>query len=248
MQAFKTKNKRSFSRKGSSFRGKRKEKETRPLEKRPPALQGDAGRLLADIGKPEPTPFTPDPFQVESLDRILREDVVVSAPTGSGKTWIALEATKKYLSRGSGIWYATPLKALSNAKYGEFGEALGTNMVGILTGDRKENSDAPVIVGTTEILRNQLYDAMHAGLDLDIDLVILDEPIIWAISTEVWSGRKSSSTCLPASGFCFCPQLFRTQGPLRAGSRISVALSVQSSIRTSDPFPCTCFSEPWRAI
>jgi len=109
------------------------------------------------------------------LDRILREDVVVSAPTGSGKTWIALEATKEYLTRGSGIWYATPLKALSNAKYGEFGEALGANMVGILTGDRKENSDAPVIVGTTEILRNQLYDAMHAGVDLDIDLVILDE-------------------------------------------------------------------------
>ncbi|MBI4963777.1 MAG: DEAD/DEAH box helicase [Desulfomonile tiedjei] len=132
--------------------------------------------MLADIGKPEPTPFIPDPFQVEALERIQMEDVVVSAPTGSGKTWIALEATKKYLSRGSGgIWYATPLKALSNAKYGEFGELFGRDRVGILTGDRKENSDAAVIVGTTEILRNQLYDAMQAGVDLDISLVILDE-------------------------------------------------------------------------
>jgi superfamily II RNA helicase len=131
--------------------------------------------LLADIGKPEPAPFTPDPFQVDALERILREDVVVSAPTGSGKTWIALEATKAYLGRGSGIWYATPLKALSNSKYAEFGEALGPDTVGILTGDRKENPDAAVIVGTTEILRNQLYDSMQAGVDLGVDLVILDE-------------------------------------------------------------------------
>jgi superfamily II RNA helicase len=175
MRAFKTKNKRSFARRRPSFQGKRREKEAQIPEKRPPTLHGEASRLLADIGKPEPSPFTPDPFQVEALERILREDVVVSAPTGSGKTWIALEATKKYLSRGTGIWYATPLKALSNAKYGEFGEELGADMVGILTGDRKENPDAPVIVGTTEILRNQLYDAMHAGVDLDVNLVILDE-------------------------------------------------------------------------
>ncbi len=104
-----------------------------------------------------------------------REDCLVSAPTGSGKTWIALEATKRYLSKGLRIWYATPLKALSNAKYEEFGQALGRERVGILTGDRKENPDAPVIVGTTEILRNQLYDAMELGEDLDIHLVILDE-------------------------------------------------------------------------
>jgi ATP-dependent RNA helicase HelY len=134
-----------------------------------------AQRLLAFIGKPKPVPFTPDPFQTEALARLGREDVVVSAPTGSGKTWIALEATKDYLARGRGIWYATPLKALSNAKYEEFSDALGRDRVGILTGDRKENPDAPVIVGTTEILRNQLYDSMHMGVDLDVDLVILDE-------------------------------------------------------------------------
>ena len=51
----------------------------------------------------------------------------------------------------------------------------GRRNVGILTGDRKENSDAPIIVGTTEILRNQLYDSMESGLDIDVDLVILDE-------------------------------------------------------------------------
>ncbi len=79
------------------------------------------------------------------------------------------------MSRGLKIWYATPLKALSNSKLEEFGASLGTDNVGILTGDRKENPDAPVIVGTTEILRNQLYDSMETGLDIGVDLVILDE-------------------------------------------------------------------------
>jgi ATP-dependent RNA helicase HelY len=135
----------------------------------------EAQLLLDCIGTPAPSPFVPDPFQKDAVRRIAKEDVLVVAPTGSGKTWIALEATKLYLTRGSRIWYATPLKALSNAKYEEFGQALGPQNVGILTGDRKENPDAAVIVGTTEILRNQLYDDMEIGRDLSLDLVILDE-------------------------------------------------------------------------
>ncbi len=149
-----------------------------PREIPPPGerrIHREARLLLKEIGKPEPMPFTPDPFQTEALQRVMQEDLLVSAPTGSGKTWIALEATKRFLSRRSRIWYATPLKALSNAKYQEFGDALGPENVGILTGDRKENHDAPVIVGTTEILRNQLYDAMEVGTQLQTDLVILDE-------------------------------------------------------------------------
>jgi len=127
------------------------------------------------MGRPEPAPFTPDPFQKMALENILVRDVLVSAPTGSGKTWIALEATRDYLSRGLKVWYATPLKALSNSKLEEFGASFGIENVGILTGDRKENPNAPVIVGTTEILRNQLYDSMETGLDIGVDLVILDE-------------------------------------------------------------------------
>ncbi|MFA5181506.1 MAG: DEAD/DEAH box helicase, partial [Syntrophales bacterium] len=69
----------------------------------------------------------------------------------------------------------SPLKALSNAKYSEFSQLFGADRVGILTGDIKDNPDAPIIVGTTEILRNQLYDAMHRGEDLNCQLVILDE-------------------------------------------------------------------------
>jgi len=99
----------------------------------------------------------------------------VSAPTGSGKTYIAIEAIKNILESNKKVWYTTPLKALSNSKYHEFAELFGSDNVGIVTGDRKENTNAKVIVGTTEILRNQLYDAMSEGKDLDTDLVVLDE-------------------------------------------------------------------------
>ncbi len=99
----------------------------------------------------------------------------MSAPTGSGKTWIAEQAISWILENGGKAWYASPLKALSNSKYNDFSEKFGSENVGILTGDLKENPDAPVIVGTTEILRNQLYDAMHKGVDLATDFVILDE-------------------------------------------------------------------------
>ncbi len=131
--------------------------------------------VLDRIKTPEPTPFIPDPFQVEALEALSGSDVLVTAPTGSGKTYIAVEALGAVLGRRGKSWYASPLKALSNAKYEEFKEIFGEESVGIVTGDRKENIYAPVIVGTTEILRNQLYDIMHRGENLDIDLVVLDE-------------------------------------------------------------------------
>jgi superfamily II RNA helicase len=131
--------------------------------------------ILAQIGVPEDEPFRPDPFQTEALARLEESDVLVSAPTGAGKTWIALQAIKQCLEAGGHAWYACPLKALSNAKFEEFGSAFGPDLVGIVTGDRKENAQAPLIVGTTEILRNQLYDCMWHKTPLPYELVILDE-------------------------------------------------------------------------
>ena len=106
------------------------------------------------IGKPEDRPFKPDPFQLEALEKLKICDVLVSAPTGAGKTWIAMKAIEDNLKKNLRTWYASPLKALSNSLYEEFLNGFGAASCGILTGERKENTDAPVIVGTTEILRN----------------------------------------------------------------------------------------------
>lgn len=132
-------------------------------------------KVLGRIGVPKPQPFVPDPFQHEAIEKVRTSDVLVTAPTGSGKTYIAIEAIREVFLKGGRSWYASPLKALSNAKLEEFSTAFGPDNVGILTGDRKENPDAPILVGTTEILRNQLYDAMHRGQDLPVDLVVMDE-------------------------------------------------------------------------
>jgi len=132
-------------------------------------------RLLEGIGTPRPAPFKPDPFQLEALAALEYEDVLVTAPTGSGKTWIAREEIRRLLAAGKRAWYTSPLKALTNSKYQEFRDEFGDDRVGILTGDRKENADAPLVVGTTEIYRNQLFDALRGGTNIRADLVVLDE-------------------------------------------------------------------------
>ena len=144
-----------------------------------PRITASADRRLKSvfsrIGVPKHGRFQPDPFQMKALAAIKNSDCLVSTPTGSGKTWIAVEAIDRIQNNGGKSWYASPLKALSNSKFIEFGARFGKENVGIVTGDRVENPNAPIIVGTTEILRNQLYDAMHTGEDLRADLVVLDE-------------------------------------------------------------------------
>jgi ATP-dependent RNA helicase HelY len=140
-----------------------------------PPQTREVKRLLEGIGTPRATPFKPDPFQLEALAQLEFEDVLVTAPTGSGKTWIAREEIRRLLESGRRAWYTSPLKALTNSKYQEFSDEFGAGKVGILTGDRKENSEAPLIVGTTEIYRNQLFDSLRGGSEVSADLVVLDE-------------------------------------------------------------------------
>jgi superfamily II RNA helicase len=117
-------------------------------------------------------PFPLDDFQLEAVRAIAADQsVIVSAPTGAGKTLVAEFAIQQALERGRRIAYTTPLKALSNQKFGDFTRAYGENTVGILTGDVKVNPHAPVLVMTTEILRNALYGS---GLE-NLKYIVLDE-------------------------------------------------------------------------
>ncbi|MCO6511287.1 MAG: DEAD/DEAH box helicase [Aridibacter famidurans] len=165
-----------YKQRGKSGERKRRDNfAERPAPSYSPAQLKAVEDLLSGIGTPEPTPFVPDDFQTEALAAIETEDVLVTAPTGSGKTWIAREEIRRLLEQKKRAWYTTPLKALTNSKYMEFSNEFGAGNVGILTGDRKENSRAPLIVGTTEIYRNQVFDALRGGEMIDTDFLILDE-------------------------------------------------------------------------
>src|SRR5882672_5957526 len=117
-------------------------------------------------------PFELDDFQVEACRAIEKgHGVIVSAPTGAGKTLVAEFAIHLALASGKRIAYTTPLKALSNQKFADFTRAFGADTVGVLTGDVKVNPRGRVLVMTTEILRNMFYTG---GLD-DLGWVVLDE-------------------------------------------------------------------------
>lgn len=169
MTVFKKKYKRIFP----NYRQRQGSKHSTPPIKASADLRLKS--VFSKIGVPEQDRFQPDSFQIKALTAIKKTDCLVSAPTGSGKTWIATEAIDTIHKNGGKSWYASPLKALSNSKFIELGAQFGKENVGIVTGDRVENPNAPIIVGTTEILRNQLYDAMHTAEDLRADLVVLDE-------------------------------------------------------------------------
>lgn len=119
-------------------------------------------------------PYQLDAFQVEAL-RILADgsNLLVCAPTGAGKTIVAEYALARTRSNAKRSFYTTPLKALSNQKFGELRERFGAESVGLLTGDSSVNGDAPIIVMTTEVLRNMLYT--RAGHIADLGCVVLDE-------------------------------------------------------------------------
>ncbi|XP_054809486.1 DExH-box ATP-dependent RNA helicase DExH15 chloroplastic [Prosopis cineraria] len=124
--------------------------------------------------------FRIDKFQRLAIQAFLRgSSVVVSAPTSSGKTLIAEAAGVATVARGRRIFYTTPLKALSNQKFREFRETFGESYVGLLTGDSAVNKDAQVLVMTTEILRNMLYQSVgnvSSGSGLfHVDVIVLDE-------------------------------------------------------------------------
>ncbi len=173
-----------------------------------PAISTQA--LFEGIGVPPPQPFTPDAWQQEAIDRLATNDVILSVPTGSGKTYVAIEAMRRAIKAERTVIYTSPLKALSNTKLTEFSQLFGADQVGILTGDRRDNPQAPILIMTTEILRNLLYDAASGEIDMRLDtlgLIILDESqfladaergVVWE-ETIIFAPAQSRFLLLSAS-------------------------------------------------
>lgn len=129
-------------------------------------------RLLSGIGVPNNYHFEIDDFQREAIESVTAgHDTLVVAPTGAGKTYIAIESIRSNLELNCRSVYTTPLKALSNTKYNEFRRIFEPKFrVGLLTGDRKIEREAHVVIATTEIYRNELYQAPERYA-----LIVLDE-------------------------------------------------------------------------
>ena len=102
--------------------------------------------------------FGLDPFQVTACQALeAGRGVLVAAPTGAGKTVVGEFAVHLALASGRKAFYTTPIKALSNQKYADLCRRHGADRVGLLTGDSSVNGEAPVVVMTTEVLRNMMY-------------------------------------------------------------------------------------------
>ena len=129
---------------------------------------------MSQLGVGPPRSFDLDDFQVAALEHLdAGRSVVVSAPTGSGKTYVAEYAIDAARMRGKRSVYTTPIKALSNQKYRDLRGWLGKDSVGLLTGDNSINGDGQAVVMTTEVLRNMLYAEPERLRDIDV--VVMDE-------------------------------------------------------------------------
>ncbi|MEV0119431.1 DEAD/DEAH box helicase [Streptomyces sp. NPDC050844] len=145
-----------------------------PAERYAAARERAAEQATALAGFREMYEFGLDPFQIEACQALeAGKGVLVAAPTGSGKTIVGEFAVHLALLQGKKCFYTTPIKALSNQKYADLAKRYGADKVGLLTGDNSVNSDAPVVVMTTEVLRNMLYSGSQALLNLGY--VVMDE-------------------------------------------------------------------------
>lgn len=146
--------------------------ELSPAERYAKAKQRQRYQELESFSKALKFPL--DDFQERSCQALEQgSGVLVAAPTGAGKTIVGEFAIHLAVAKGQKVFYTTPIKALSNQKYSELVSRYGKEMVGLLTGDNNQNSDAQIVVMTTEVLRNMIY-ATSTSLR-DLGFVVMDE-------------------------------------------------------------------------
>ena len=118
--------------------------------------------------------FALDPFQEQACHALAKgKGVLVAAPTGAGKTIVGEFAIHLAIEKNQKVFYTTPIKALSNQKYAELVARYGSDRVGLLTGDTNTNSDAQIVVMTTEVLRNMIY--ANSDSLIELGYVVMDE-------------------------------------------------------------------------
>ena len=118
--------------------------------------------------------FALDPFQEQACQALAKgKGVLVAAPTGAGKTIVGEFAIHLALEKNQKVFYTTPIKALSNQKFAELVSRYGPERVGLLTGDTNTNSDAQIVVMTTEVLRNMIY--ANSDSLIELGFVVMDE-------------------------------------------------------------------------
>ena len=118
--------------------------------------------------------FALDPFQEQACHALAKgKGVLVAAPTGAGKTIVGEFAIHLAIEKNQKVFYTTPIKALSNQKFAELVARYGPERVGLLTGDTNTNSDAQIVVMTTEVLRNMIY--ANSDSLIELGFVVMDE-------------------------------------------------------------------------
>ena len=138
------------------------------------ALHKSKGKFPKTQKFSESFPFELDPFQIEACHALENgKGVLVAAPTGAGKTIIGEFAVDLVINSGGKCFYTTPIKALSNQKFTELCAKYGESKIGLLTGDTSINSEAQIVIMTTEVLRNMIYSNSKT-ID-DLKYVVMDE-------------------------------------------------------------------------
>lgn len=158
----------------SARQQKREQGQQTVARKEKPVLGKKRPRRAVSAPPPFTGPLELDPFQQDAVKAVLAgRNVLVAAPTGTGKTVIAERLIEAVIERGKAAVYTSPLKALSNQKFVDFRNVFGEDMVGLVTGDISINPYAPLLIMTTEIFRNRCFSEPE-GLD-DVACVVFDE-------------------------------------------------------------------------